>query len=118
MRRAKPSPKPPDLSYRIGYTRPPQHTRFVKGQSGNPNGRPKGLRTWSAIISDELARSMTVTIERKKTTITVFDALLYVVAERALSGSVAHIKLLLREEYQGTLPPQIILWDGDPTDRV
>jgi hypothetical protein len=25
----------------IGYGKPPKYTRFTKGQSGNPNGRPK-----------------------------------------------------------------------------
>ena len=26
---------------RVGYCNPPEYTRFKKGQSGNPNGRPK-----------------------------------------------------------------------------
>ena len=27
--------------YDIGYGKPPEDTRFKKGQSGNPRGRPK-----------------------------------------------------------------------------
>jgi hypothetical protein len=27
--------------YEIGYGKPPEHSRFKKGQSGNPNGRPR-----------------------------------------------------------------------------
>lgn len=27
-------------TYKIGYGRPPQHTQFKPGQSGNPKGRP------------------------------------------------------------------------------
>jgi hypothetical protein len=27
--------------YNVGYKRPPRATRFKKGQSGNPSGRPK-----------------------------------------------------------------------------
>ena len=27
--------------YHIGYRKPPRHTQFKKGRSGNPNGRPK-----------------------------------------------------------------------------
>src|SRR5262245_61852372 len=30
--------------YEIGYGRPPAHSRFKPGQSGNPRGRPKGKR--------------------------------------------------------------------------
>ena len=33
----------PDGEYRVGRGRPPLHTRFKKGQSGNPRGRRKNL---------------------------------------------------------------------------
>ena len=28
--------------YEVGYGKPPQHTRFKKGRSGHPEGRPRG----------------------------------------------------------------------------
>ena len=28
-------------AYDVGYGKPPVHTRFRKGQSGNPSGRPR-----------------------------------------------------------------------------
>lgn len=34
----------------IGYCNPPKHTRFKKGQSGNPNGRKPKL--WTDITND------------------------------------------------------------------
>jgi hypothetical protein len=50
------------------YKRPPQHTRFKKGQSGNPNGRPKsdltagavGNRSSTELALKEAARMITV----------------------------------------------------------
>jgi hypothetical protein len=31
--------------YEVGYGKPPKHTRFQKGQSGNPDGRKRGITT-------------------------------------------------------------------------
>src|SRR5918993_995824 len=33
--------KPPSPTYEVGYGKPPVHTRFRSGQSGNPSGRLK-----------------------------------------------------------------------------
>ena len=30
--------------YPVGYAKPPKHTQFKKGKSGNPKGRPKSMR--------------------------------------------------------------------------
>lgn len=50
-----PSPKVDD----VGYKRPPAHSRFKPGQSGNPSGRPKGtqnLRTlFHKILKEEVS---------------------------------------------------------------
>ena len=35
--------KLPEEEHRVGYGKPPVHTRFSKGQSGNPGGRPRGM---------------------------------------------------------------------------
>jgi hypothetical protein len=35
--------KLPADEHKVGYGKPPVHTRFSKGQSGNPGGRPRGM---------------------------------------------------------------------------
>ena len=35
------APQTTSVSYEVGYRKPPRHSQFQKGQSGNPGGRPR-----------------------------------------------------------------------------
>ena len=47
--------------YDIGYGKPPPHSRFKAGVSGNPSGRKKGLRSLKTDLEAELLETITVT---------------------------------------------------------
>jgi hypothetical protein len=42
--------------YAVGYGKPPMETRFQKGQSGNPGGRPRGAKSLTALLGEALSR--------------------------------------------------------------
>jgi hypothetical protein len=48
--------RPPGAASEIGYCRPPMHSRFQPGQSGNPRGRPKGPRSIEKVLRQALER--------------------------------------------------------------
>lgn len=50
----------PRDEYKVGYKKPPKHTQFPKGQSGNPRGRKKGSRGLKTDLHAELNRVLEV----------------------------------------------------------
>jgi Family of unknown function (DUF5681) len=44
----------------VGYGRPPVYSRFKRGQSGNPKGRPKGRRNILSELSEIAAKRIVV----------------------------------------------------------
>ncbi len=50
--------------------RPPKDTRFKKGQSGNPNGRPKKISSFRADLAAELQQKLVLVENGKQQRVT------------------------------------------------
>lgn len=49
------------LGEKVGYGKPPLHSRFQPGQSGNPRGRPNGTKNLKTDLAEELAERVQIT---------------------------------------------------------
>lgn len=83
----------PDRDYEVGYGRPPKHSRFKKGQSGNPKGRPKGSKNVDRLVIDELMRPITVVEDGKRKRMPTYLVAVRQAARKATSGDAKAVKL-------------------------
>ena len=78
-----------------GYGKPPRHSRFKKGQSGNPKGRPRGSRNFSTDLKATLEEPTRVTHHGKAQTVSTQHAALMRLREKALGGEVRALDSLI-----------------------
>ena len=86
---------PTERQYTVGKGKPPDHTRFQKGQSGNPTGRRKGAKNVATLLNQVLNERVSVTENGKRKRITKLEAMLKQLANKAASGDHRAIKMLM-----------------------
>ena len=94
--------------YQVGRGKPPVHTRFKKGQSGNPRGpRPKNL---PALLIEALDEPVTVTIDGERREITKRQAIATQLVNKSTGADLRATKMLIdalkdAEKKAGVAPP-------------
>lgn len=81
--------------YDVGYGKPPKHSRWQKGQSGNPRGPKKGSRGLKKDLHKALEARHSIRINGKVVKGTTQELALYTLATRAASGDIRAIKQLI-----------------------
>jgi hypothetical protein len=82
-------------SYTVGYRKPPTHSRFRPGQSGNPAGRRKGVRNLMTDVQRTLRVPISVKEGGRSRKISTQEGALLVLREKALKGDARALDRLI-----------------------
>jgi hypothetical protein len=86
-----------DRDYEVGYGKPPAHTRFKKGRSGNPRGRPRRHHRNLATIFDAVLEEKVTIIENgRRRQISKREAILRQYLNRAIQGEGKELQIVTR----------------------
>ena len=98
----------------VGYGKPPVHSRWKPGQSGNPRGRPKKTKDVEKLFQRELDATIRITEKGETRTITKREALIKGMVNDALRGN-RHAQKVTLGFMQNTV--ELDGFVADPEDR-
>lgn len=80
---------------KVGYRKPPAKTRFKPGQSGNPNGRPKGSVNLKTDLRSELSERIQIREGERSLKVSKQRAMLKALVAKALKGDARAANVVL-----------------------
>lgn len=112
-----------DDGYRVGPGKPPRHTQFKPGQSGNPTGRPKGKVNLFAEIERELMKFVNITDNGKNRRITKLQMMVNGMTNRAIKGDNKAAEIVIRtygqaKEIESPAAADLPTTDADMVKRI
>src|SRR5436190_17735121 len=78
----------PKGDYEVGYGRPPQHSRWKPGQSGNERGRKGGSKGLNTILDQTFLEKIAIRKDGVLMRVTKLEAMCLKMMEMALKGNV------------------------------
>jgi hypothetical protein len=85
--------------YKVGYRRPPKHSQFIAGQSGNPKGRPPGAKNIATVLAKLLSAKISVAENGRRRRISKQEVMLTQLVNKATAGDLRSIQILLSMHY-------------------
>jgi hypothetical protein len=89
--------------YEVGDRRPPQHSRFKPGVSGNPKGRPKGSVNLRTRVTQQLRQTVTVTRNGRPVKMRKADLIALQIVDTAAKGDLKAAVLVVRLDDEASI---------------
>jgi hypothetical protein len=81
--------------YEVGFGKPPVHSQFKKGQSGNVRGRPKGKQNLVTVINRALNEKIQIVEKGRRKSITKLEAAVKQLCNKAAQGDARSIQQVM-----------------------
>ena len=109
----------PSRDDEVGYGKPPRHSRFQKGRSGNARGRPPGSKAMATLLAEALDARVAVSESGRRKVITKREAIVAQLVNRSAAADLKAMRILIGMLQQtegpvrGSDPPPPALVDAD-----
>lgn len=87
---------PSNAQKRVGPGRPPEHSRFKPGASGNPKGRPPKKRDLKKLVEEELDQPVWITENGKRLRLTKREIIVKTLVNDAAKGEAKALATLVK----------------------
>jgi hypothetical protein len=108
-----------EKGYEVGYAKPPKHSRFKAGESGNPNGRPSGTPNFATVLLRTLRERVVINENGKRNVVTKLEAAVKQLVNKSASGDMRAMNQLFglariaEESVAGEMTPNEIISELD-----
>jgi hypothetical protein len=104
-----------DRDYEVGYGKPPRHSRFKKGKSGNSSGKSKSQKGLKQLLHEEGEKLIKIVENGHEQTLAKKELIAKAIIAKACKGDLAAAKFIVSQlaSSEQQTPTSNFSWDEE-----